>query len=189
MPPITAPSPPRIVPWVVIGLVLLAFALLGGWITRNDAWVYEENGFVEDVEVAINALAAIVFAVRAWKQNDIVAAWCTVFAALFAIAALHEIPRCGAFAADQCLSPGIKSPLFATFPIIAGIALLWRRQSVFEGLRPKWLVLFWPLIMTAAFFGASQVIEKADLVSFEEFFEFSGGLTALALAVWVLRRT
>lgn len=187
--PNIAPSPPRLLPWAGIGLALLAVALLGGWIWRNDAWVYAENGPIEDIEVLINASAAILFAIRAGKKNDIVAAWCTVLAALLAVAAMREIQRCGVFAEVQCIPQEIKLSLTAVFPLIAGIALIWRRQNVFETLRPQWLVLFWPLIFTVAFFGIAQVIEKFDLVSYEEFFEFSGGLAALALAYWLLRRT
>lgn len=193
MPMNIAPSPPRLLPWLGIAAFWLGVALLCGWLTSDAVqfgWIYEENGPIEIFETVINCVIALVFLIRALRNNDMISAWSVVFAAAFLAAGLHEFPRCGSFyEGNACIASSTKQLLFGAIAAIALVGLLYKRQNLIESLHPRWTFLFWPLGFTALFFGAGQLVEKANLVSYEEFLEFSGCMVALSLAIWLLRRT
>lgn len=183
---------PHPLAWLAIAGGWLLIALICGWLTSDAArfgWVYEENGPVEFFETVVNGVIGLIFLLRAVRRNDIVGAWCVVFAAAFFAAGLHEFPRCSpAYGAGACIPAPTKHLLFGLIAAGALAALLLKRQNPIESLRPRWVFLFWPLGFTALFFGAAQLVEKVQLVSYEEFLEFAGCMVALSLAVWLIRR-
>lgn len=189
----SVPVHPRLLPWLAIAAFWLCIALLCGWLTRDAArfgWIYEENGPIESFETIINCVIGLAFLFRALRANDMISAWCVVIAAAFFAAGLHEFPRCGSFyQGSACIPPTTKHVLFGAIAALAVVGLIYKRPNPIASLHPRWTFVFWPLGFTALFFGASQLVEKASLVSYEEFLEFAGCMVALSLAVWLLRRT
>lgn len=196
--PVPLPSnAPRAYPqfwsWLAIAAGWLIVGLAGGWLTSDAAqygWFYAENGPIEAFEAFINYVIGLIFLFRATRTNDMVGAWSIVIGAAFLAAGLHEFPRCGgASGGGACIPASTKHLLFGAIAVLAVIGLLYKRQDPIASLHPRWTFLFWPLGFTALFFVAAQLVEKASMVSYEEFLEFSGGMVALSMAVWLVRRT
>ena len=180
--------------WLLLGVASSAAAVAFGWYAESTArgseW-FVENGPVEVPETITLAIACVIFIARVGRSRGPVPAWCIPIAYMLFHAVLRETPRCDSpfYSGGTCLSHEWKYGLVVLASAIAVFLLILRRADIFEMLKPRWSLVFWPLVVPVILLFLAEFFEKSRSIAVEESLELAAFGYTIVFAAWVFRKT
>ncbi|MEF2072313.1 hypothetical protein [Consotaella aegiceratis] len=166
-----------------------------GWFIESEtpyaATWFAENGPVEWPQAVVVGLAAVVFAVCAWRSPGPLGTWCIPIAYLLACAIVREMPACESHFYDggACIERSWKTVLVTTGGAIMLVGFFLRRHNLMAMIKPRWSFVFWPLGIAFLLLIVAEVGEKFGHEGIEEMLEFSAYIHAFCFSVWVFGQT
>lgn len=180
--------------WIGAAFALLVAGSLVGW--WAEVWdqprvsFFEENGPLETVQAVALGLAAILFAIRAWRADGVLADISVVLVFLLVFSMIREMPRCDSYYyyGGVCLQANVKTWLIGAAAAAAAAVLILRRANPIDMLRPRWTLVFWPLWAALVLLGLAEATEQFKWIALEETLETAAYAYACATAAWIVRR-
>lgn len=174
---------------------MLVIGVLFGWYidvhTGLDDFFVMENGPAESLQSLVILAAALVFATKAWRGTGPVAPICAGLAFVMLHVLMRETPRCDSvfYPGGACLYDPAKYSLSAIFSVVLLVFVFLRRNDIGDAVKPRWILLFWPLGVAFVLLAVAEVTEAHQMEGIEETLEMMSYLYTVACSVWIYHNT